>query len=90
MWPACETTSIKSMRSAVAPARGAFSTSKAPAPSDSIQRRKSFSKAISGLSSISATRWADSGSYRRASRPPEARSEPLASAFFACPARTDR
>jgi hypothetical protein len=87
MLSACDWRSIQSMCSDRPSGRGRSSTRKAPAPSDSIQRRKS-SKAISGLSSISA-RWADSGSYRRASRPPEARSEPLASAF-ACPARTDR
>ena len=53
--PAYERSRIQSTRRDRPSAAGAGSTSIAPAPSDSIQRRKSFSNASSGRTSRSAT-----------------------------------
>ena len=83
---AAEYSSIQSMRKDKGP-RGAVSSSTAPAPSDSIQRRNSFSNAISGCSSSACSLCSFSASKWRASKNGENSSEPLATARCASPAR---
>jgi len=62
--------------------------STAPAPSESIQRRKSFSKAISGWLSRSSTRLSYSALKLRACISVEATSDPQATALRLSPLAT--
>ena len=78
------------MRSDGRSGRGSGSTSSAPAPSDSIQRRNSFEKGSIGWSSTSLTLSLIWGSKCEARRLGEASSEPVATALGRSPAATLR
>jgi hypothetical protein len=77
--------SIHSMRSDSRPRFGTGASSADPAPSDSIQRRKSFSKARPGRSEAAATCSGDSAEKLRATMNVEQSSDPVATARRASP-----
>ena len=90
IWSAKERMSIQSIRRLRPQALGWPCSHTAPAPSESIQRRKSFSKAISGWLSSSSARRSYSASKLRACISVEATSEPQATALRLSPLATLR
>ena len=76
------------MRRLVAPSRGLSCSRKAPAPSLSIQRRKSFSKAISGAFSSASTLLSISALKLPALSTGEGQSDPVATALLCSPPAT--